>query len=151
MEETVNFLNYWHWLSLSAVLIIIDLVLGASFFLLWLGVCAASIGVILSLFPVLIWEYQLLIFAIESITCIVFWRFYLKHNPTKTDKPKLNRRSEQYIGRTFTLNEPIVNGRGRIKVDDSIWRTECDVDLSENTKVRVVDVNGVILIVKKVT
>jgi hypothetical protein len=39
----------------------------------------------------------------------------------ESDQPKLNRRGEQYVGRTFTLEEPIVNGHGKIRVDDSTW------------------------------
>ncbi len=148
MQNIFNAITYWHWLSFSALLIITDLVVGASFFLLWLGVSAATVAIILALIPGLAWEYQLLIFAIESITCVLFWRFYLKRNPTKSDKPRLNRRSEQYIGRVFTLEEPIINGRGKIKVDDSIWKIEGE-DFPKGTRVKVINVNGVILIVKK--
>ena len=40
-----------------------------------------------------------------------------------SDQPHLNRRGEQYVGRTFTLQEAIVNGNGKIRVDDlMIWK-----------------------------
>ncbi len=34
----------------------------------------------------------------------------------------LNRRGEQLLGRNATLSEPIVNGRGQLKIDDTVWR-----------------------------
>lgn len=137
-------LTIWHWFAFAVTMIILDVVLGASFFVLWIGLCAAVVGGILKAKPDLAWELQLLIFALGSIACIVFWRFYLKKNPPKSDKPNLNRRSERYVGRTFTLSSAIVNGRGKITVDDSTW-TVSGPELSANTTVKVVGADGVIL------
>ena len=142
-------LTLWHWFGLAALLAIMDVVLGASFFLVWLGVSAFTVGVLLWLVPQLAWEYQLLIFTIQSLASIAFWRVYLKKHPTTTDKPRLNRRSEQYVGRVFTLEEPIVNGRGKITVDDSSWRVE-GADLKAGTRIEVTGVDGVILKVSAV-
>ncbi|PCH57286.1 MAG: hypothetical protein COC15_01390 [Legionellales bacterium] len=139
-------LTHWHWFALAAILIILDVSLGANFFILWLGVCAAMVGGILQINPSLSWELQLLIFAVGSIACIAFWHFYLKKYPTKSDKPNLNRRSEQYIGRTFTLTTAISNGRGKIAVGDSIW-TVSGADMPTNTQVKVTGANGIILAV----
>ncbi|MDF1530326.1 MAG: NfeD family protein, partial [Sedimenticola sp.] len=69
---------------------------------------------------------------------------YLVKNPTKSDQPRLNRRGEQYIGRIFTLSEPMVNGQGKIKVDDSIWKIS-GADCPAGARVKVVDVDGVVL------
>jgi hypothetical protein len=148
MGSIILILTKWHWFCLAAVLGILEVTLGASFFLLWLAVSAITIALILIGFPSLDWQYQLLIFALESITCIFFWHMHLKHNPIKTDKPTLNRRNEQYINRVFTLTEPITNGRGKIQVDDSFWIVE-GKDLPVGKKVRVIGVNGVILQVEE--
>jgi len=146
--EFLNTITHWYWFAFACALIILDVSIGISFFLLWLGVAAASVGIILWIFPTLPWEYQFIIFAIESIACIFFWHLYLKKHPTKTDKPQLNRRSAQYIGRYFTLDTPIENGRGKITVDDSMWRVEGE-DLPAGTRIKVVAVDGVILKVRK--
>lgn len=152
MGQVTNYLELltiWHWVGLGVSLIILDVLLGASFFLLWLGVAAIVVAAIMFVLPELSWQYQLLIYSLEAIACIFFWNGYLKHNPTQSDKPRLNRRSEQYIGRVFTLEEPIVNGRGKINVDDSTWRIEGE-DLKAGTRVKVTGVNGVILHVQAV-
>ena len=38
------------------------------------------------------------------------------------DRPFLNRRAEGYVGRIFTLDKPIVDGIGTIRIDDTVWR-----------------------------
>jgi len=48
----------------------------------------------------------------------------------------------------FTLEEPIVNRHGKIRVDDSTWKIEGD-DCRPGTNVRVVGVDGVVLKVER--
>lgn len=137
-------LTYWFWFGAAAILIIFEVALGTSFFLLWLGVAATIVGTAIWIMPTLGEAYQTLLFAIVSLSSLVLWRRYLKRHPPKTDRPTLNRRAEQYLGRTFILSEPIVNGRGKISVDDSTWRVE-GADLPEGSSVQVVGVDGVVL------
>jgi inner membrane protein len=144
MLEYMMALTHWHWFGLATALVILEVLVGASFFLLWLGICACIIAILLSIFPEIEWQFQLLIFSVQAVACIVYWRFNLKNKLTVTDKPNLNRRSEQYIGKVFTLADPIENGRGKIQVDDSFWKVE-GPDLPVGTKIKVIGVDGVIL------
>lgn len=139
---------FWHWWTLGILLIIIELFAPGAFFL-WMGISAFFIGVAMILFPHLLLEYQILGFSVLSVISIVLSRTYLKKNPLKTDHPFLNRRSAQYIGRVFTLDQPIVNGQGKIKVDDSIWKIQGE-DCPANSRVKVISVNGTVLIVEPV-
>lgn len=148
MENFLEILNMWHWLGLGIVLIMLDILLGTSFFLLWQGVCAGVIATILAIFPSVGWKSQLTLFTILSVGSLCFWKVYLKKYPTQTDKPRLNRRNEQYIGRVFTLEEDIVNGRGKVRVDDSTWRID-GPDLSKGTKITVTRVSGTLLHVEE--
>lgn len=141
---------FWHWFALALALGIVDLLVGANFLLVWCGIAAASVGVILLLIPKLGWEYQLLLFGIGVLASFFVWQFYTRKIFGKFKPNTLNQRGRQYIGRHFTLEEPIVNGLGRIRVDDTIWRVEGD-DLPVGAKVKVVDVNGIILKVKLVS
>ena len=90
------------------------------------------------------WEYQVLLFAVLSVASVVIARRYLTSYPLETDLPNLNRRGQQYIGRTFTLDQPVVNGQGKIHVDDSTWKITCE-DCEAGTKVVINDVDGVVL------
>ena len=137
-------LAFWHWLVLAVVLGIIEVFAPGAFFL-WLGISAALVGIIQWLIPALSWELQLLLFAILSIASVVIARRYLKVHPLETDLPNLNQRGHQYIGRVFTLQEPVVNGRGKIRVDDSTWKISCN-DCESGTKVIINGVDGVVLL-----
>jgi membrane protein implicated in regulation of membrane protease activity len=47
----------------------------------------------------------------------------------------------------FTLSEAIVNGTGKIHVDDTMWKVD-GADLPEGTQVRVTGVAGTVLTVE---
>ena len=69
----------------------------------------------------------------------------------ETDQPHLNQRQNQYVGRTFTLVETLNNGEGKIVVDDSHWRVRLvgdQQDVKKDGKVKVVDIDGMILLVE---
>ena len=34
----------------------------------------------------------------------------------------LNRRIEALVGRVYTLDKPIVDGVGAVRIDDTVWR-----------------------------
>ncbi len=140
-------LNYWHWWVLGIAFVILEMFSPAAFFL-WLGIAAGMVGLLLLVLPDMTWEWQILGFALCSVISIVLGRSYLKRNPIKTDQPTLNRRGEQYIDRIFTLNQPIVNGVGKIHVDDTSWKVD-GPDCDAGIKVRVTGVDGVVLQVER--
>ena len=136
-------LDFWHWWVLAVILLLIEAVI-PGFFFLWMAAAGAVIGLILLVFPALAWQFQVLLFAFLSIVSIFAFRRYQRTHPTQTDQPALNRRGEQYLGRLFTLDAPIVNGVGKLHVDDTTWRISGD-DLASGTKVKVTGVDGVTL------
>jgi hypothetical protein len=136
-------LDFWHWWVLGIILIILELFAPGAFFL-WMGIAAGLVGLVLVLVPGMAWQYQLIVFAVVSVVSIVAWRSYLNRHPTQTDRPALNMRGEQYVGRVFTLSEPIVNGAGKIKVDDSMWKIEGE-DCNAGTRVKVIRTEGAVL------
>lgn len=146
--EFTDQVYFWHWLVLGIFLIILE-VFSPGIFFLWLGIAACLVGLILAVLPSLGWEYQLLAFAIFSVASIVLSRRYLDLYPIQTDQPRLNRRGEYYVGRTFNLDAPIVNGFGKIKVDDTTWKIEGE-DCEAGSRVKVIGVQGTILQVDKI-
>ena len=140
-------LDYWHWLILAIVLMILE-VFSPGAFLLWMGLAAGAVGLLLLLMPDISWQIQILLFAVLSVAIIVLIRAFLQRRPIETDQPHLNRRGEQYIDRTFTLEEPIVNGEGKIRVDDTSWKINGE-DCPTGTRIRVTGVQGVVLQVRR--
>jgi len=136
-------IEYWHWWVFGIVLIILELFVPGAFFL-WLGISAAVVGFLMLLMPDMTWQYQWLIFAVFSVVSIVLWRQFMLKRPSPSDHPTLNRRGEQYIGRVFTLNEAIVDGVGKIRVDDSMWKIAGE-DCPVGSKVKVIEAEGAVL------
>ena len=96
------------------------------------------------LLPDMSWQWQAGLFGILSVVAIVLWRWRVATHPAQTDQPTLNRRGEQYVGRVFTLSEPIRNNVGKIYVDDSTWKID-GVDMPAGSQVRVVRTEGTVL------
>lgn len=136
--------QFWHWWILAAIFAGIEIVAPGAFFI-WLAAAAALTGLSALFIPGMSWQIEALIFAVLAVASIMFWRNYIKKNNGKEDPASgLNRRGEQMIGRTAVLSEPIQNGRGKAKIDDTMWRVEGS-DLPAGTQIRVIGVNGAIL------
>ncbi len=138
--------DFWHWWMAAVALVIIEM-LAPTFFALWMAVAAFITGVALFFVPDMEWEYQVFFFAVLSILSIITWRYYYSKNPIETDEPLLNRRGEQYVGRVITLKDPIVDGQGKVKVDDSTWKIQGN-DCPAGTKIKIISLNNVVFSVE---
>lgn len=136
-------MEYWHWMAFGVALAIVELFIPSAFFL-GMGLAAFVVGVVMWAGIGIAWEGQIFLFAVLSLVTIVVLRRYLKTRPIETDQPLLNLRGHQYVGRDFTLHEPIVNGQGKIRVDDSIWKV-VGRDCPAGSLVSVTGVDGVVL------
>ncbi|MGA7981151.1 MAG: NfeD family protein [Chromatiaceae bacterium] len=148
MLDWIPPLGPWHWLVLGIVLIILEVLAPAAFFM-WLAMAAGVVAVLLTAFPAMTWQLQLVLYAVVSVLSVILGRRFLTRHPIKSDEPTLNRRGHQYVGRVFTLEQPVVNGVGKIRVDDTTWKI-CGADCAVGTKVRVTGVDGVVLVVSPV-
>lgn len=133
-------ITYWHWWIIAIALMGVEVFAPSTYFM-WMGIAAAVVGVVLLIAPDLSWEYQLIVFGVLSVVSIAWWRSYQKKNPVTTDHPSLNQRDVEYVGKIFTVVEPIENGSGRIQVLDSL-RYADGPDCEAGTKVRVTEVKG---------
>jgi hypothetical protein len=143
-----NLTLHYGWWLLALVLIGAELMM-PGFFMLWIGVAAAAMGLILMFLPELSFLIQAVLFVtLALISCYIYWRFVRTAVNERSDQPNLNRRAEQYIGRRYVLDTAIVNGRGKVKVGDSPWLAE-GPDLPAGSEVEVVGVDGSALKVQK--
>lgn len=137
-------MTMWHWLIAAVVLLILEVAAPGAVFL-WMGVAAAVVGALMSILPVP-WPVQWILFAVLSIASVFGWRAYKNANPDDGGYPNLNQRGRSLVGRRFTLKEPIVNERGRVNVDDSLWKIRGpDAPIGASVVVREVD--GTVLVV----
>lgn len=134
----------WLWWITAAVLAVLELVVPGVFFI-WLAIAASLTGAVMLLLPLSI-EWQLAIFGVLSIIILVLSRRFFAGPEAMNDEPMLNRRGMGYVGRQFVLEDAIVNGRGKIRVGDSVWLA-AGPDLPAGAQVTVTSVDGVVLIV----
>lgn len=147
MESLLNQVTHWHWWIVALILLVLEVFVPGTFFL-WMGISAMFTGLLALLLPIG-GELQLLLFAALSVASVTLGRAYIKKRPIESDQPNLNRRGAQYVGRTFTLSEPIVHGYGKIRVDDSTWKIE-GADCPAGSQVKVIGVDGVVLKVEQI-
>ncbi len=147
--ESLDQIEFWYWLIAAVVMIVIEMLLPAAYFL-WMGISAFIVGLILYVVPDLHLLIQVIIFGVLSVVTLVMYKKHKGENPTVKDEPNLNRRGEQYVGRTFTLDEAIVNGVGKVRVDDSTWKVR-GADMPVGSKVRVMSVDGTVFNVETET
>lgn len=117
-------------------------------FMLWMGFAATVVflGVLLvDGVPLLA---QVAAFVVLSFISIQIYRTWFRGTARTSDKPLLNRRAEQLVGKVTRLDQPIVGGRGRVKIDDAFWVVD-GPDLPVGTQVRVVAVDGMTLKVQE--
>ncbi len=131
-------LGPWNWMVLGFVLLVMELITPGAF-MLWIGIAALIIGALsLAIWDAAIWTWQVqvLAFLVLSVISAVIGKTLASSRRTLSDQPLLNRRGQQLIGRMATLAEPIKDGRGRVKLGDTLWRVS-GPDLPAGTQVRV--------------
>ena len=148
MNNWIEGLIFWHWWLLGLGLLVLEMLAPGVFFL-WMGIAAGAIGLLVWLAPTVAWQLQVLGFAVLSVVLAVLAGFRLNRHPLRTDQPRLNRRGEQYVDRGFTLDDPIANGIGKLRFEDTIWKIR-GADCRTGTRVRVVEVDGVNLLVESI-
>lgn len=149
-------LGPWNWVILAVALFVLETVLpGVN--LLWFGLAAMIIGAVAIAFAdfspeaaaLFTWQWQLVAFALLAIATVFFVRRYASSAAGPSDEPGLNTRALRYVGRVFTVAEPIVDGRGKVRVGDGLWLAE-GPDMPAGTRVKVVGVSATVLIVESV-
>jgi membrane protein implicated in regulation of membrane protease activity len=146
MMELIASFGIWNWFIIGGILLAIE-VIAPGTFMLWLGLSALLVGVI-SLVVVWPWQAQLITFAVFAIASVPIWRRVGGRNvEAAVDQPFLNRRSEAFVGQTYTLDKPIVNGSGGVRIGDTVWRIS-GPDTPAGTRIKVTRADGGTLFVE---
>ena len=143
---------YWHWILLGIALMISEIFL-ASFFVVWFGAAAVIIGGLLFLAPSLSPALQVFSWTILSTTLALAWFKFLK--PLSIDKTKAGLSKEAITGEIGqVLKAPNGEERGKLRFPAPVlgtdeWLIISQDEIAIGDRVRVVDISGNSLIVKK--
>ena len=146
MAEMFTTLGTWNWLIFGFILMALELI-APGVFLFWLGLAALLVGLVsFALHP--FWQTQLLMFAVFAAVAVPVWRGLANSNVSASN-PFLNKRADALVGRVFTLEKPIIDGAGTVRIDDTIWRVT-GPDAPAGSRVRIVHADGANLTVAAV-
>ena len=134
---------HWFWLTLGGLLLAAEM-LGTSGYLLWSGIAAVLVGIVEWLAP-FSWTAQGSLFALLTLVCVYLWYRWMRHRERHQQPNDLNQRGNQLIGTLLTLDAPLVNGIGHVRLGDSSWRVQADRDLPAGAQVVVTGVEGITL------
>jgi membrane protein implicated in regulation of membrane protease activity len=145
MSEMFVTLGTWNWLICGLVLMALEL-LAPGVFLIWLGLAALLVG-LLSFGTDPSWQTQILLFAMFAAAAVPLWRRVARNSKAASQShPFLNKRAEALVCRVFTLEKPILDGTGTIRIDDTVWRVT-GPDTPAGSRVRIVQADGASLTV----
>jgi len=111
----------WWWIALALGLGAVEIVT-LTYFMLWLGLAALSMGLALMAFPGLPGTGQVLGFALLSILYTGVGWAWLRRRQVRDEHPGLNRRSAAMIGRQAVVTKDFAAGVGWVEVDGVRWR-----------------------------
>ena len=138
-------LGAWNWFVVAVALFALESVVPGVHFV-WFGIAAVIVGA-LGLTIDIAWEWQLIAFAIISCITVFFARRYASPEVAASDQPELNLRAEQYVGRVVMVEEAISDGRGKVRVGDTVWNAQGS-DTPQGARVKITGTNGTCLLVE---
>jgi membrane protein implicated in regulation of membrane protease activity len=147
LMSIIDTLGPWTWFVAGLILLGLEILLPGTFFL-WFGVSAILVGIGALIFPGFAWQAELVVFVALAVVLVVVGRRYFAHAFARARPSGLNERATRIVGTETVLGEPIVDGKGRIRVDDTVWRVT-GPDMPSGSRVKVVGADGTVLKVKR--
>ncbi len=138
----------WNWVIAAILLFSLELLV-PGFYLMFFALAALIVAFLAFTFDIS-WQIQFILAGVISLMLVGAARIMGFGQDIESDKPLLNLRTKQYIGKSYVLVEPIEQGTGKIKVGDSVWLVN-GPDLPKGQTVKVTDARGTKLIVEPVT
>lgn len=152
MEATLV-LQPWHWAVFGVALVLSELLI-TTFFILWFGVAAILVGVLLLIVPGMSLSVQIFLWTLLSVVLAIAWFKYLK--PLSVDRTKAGLSKEAILGEVGqVIAVPSGERRGQLRfpvpiLGEAEWDIITQDELSEGDRVRVIDVAGNALVVAAV-
>src|SRR5262245_65196822 len=146
MSSLFYSLGAWNWFIVAVLLFILETMIPGVHFL-WFGLAAVIVGV-LAFAIGFAWQWQVLAFALISVLTVFWVRKYVRPDVAISDLPDLNVRGQQYVGRSLVVEQAIQNGRGKVRVGDTLWAAE-GPDVPAGGRVTVTGARGTVLVVER--
>lgn len=149
MLELLQGMTYWVWISLGCLLLAAEL-LGTAGYMLWLGISAICIGVLLFITPVT-WQWQWILFSIIAlVSSFAWWKVQHNRDSEHRETSTLNQKEKTFIGYQQLISEDLPLGKSRFQIGDTTWPIICEQPIKAGSTIEVFKVDGITLYVRKV-
>jgi inner membrane protein len=142
---------WWHWVVLGILLLLFELAVPA-FFLVWFGLGALIVGIVLLVVPALSSAWQVLVWTTCSLGFIWLWFKVFKPGFYKTRAGMSKGAVVGEIGLVIRDIRPFEKGQIRFQkpmLGDEVWESIADEEIKVGERVKVLEVEGNILKVGK--
>lgn len=135
---------WWHWVVLGIVLMLLELAVPA-FFLMWFGLGAVIVGLLMLVFPEMSMAYQVIAWTASSMLFVWAWFKVFKPHMHKT-RAGLSRGT--FIGEVGVVTRdirPYEKGQIRFQkpiLGDEVWESIADEEIKAGERVMVLEVEG---------
>jgi hypothetical protein len=133
----------WHWFAIGVALAAAEALMPGAV-LLWTGIAALILGVIVWFWPDLTWQTQLFIFAAIAAVAVAVGLALRRRLAPRVETQMVNLGTSRFVGQRGALERAIVNGRGEVKLGDTVWPVT-GPDLPAGTSVVVTGTDGTTL------
>lgn len=137
-------LMWWHWVVLGIVLMLLELAVPA-FFLVWFGLGALIVGILLATIPALSVSAQVAAWTLSSLFFVWLWFKVFKPNMFKTRSGLARGALIGEIGLVTKGMRPYERGQIRLQkpiLGDELWESVADEDIEAGARVKVLEVEG---------
>jgi len=144
-------IEWWHWMVLGVVLVLLELAIPA-FFIIWFGLGAVIVGLAMLALPAMNLAAQIGLWIVASVAFVVLWMRVFKAQVHRT---RVGMSRGQFAGEVGLVTRGIQPyQKGQIRFQKPIlgaesWEAIADEDIAPGERVRVLEVEGNILRVAK--
>ncbi|MBM4245604.1 MAG: NfeD family protein [Deltaproteobacteria bacterium] len=140
---------WWYWMLFGAALLVVEIMLPGSFFVIFFGVGAVVVGLLAGVGAVGEPWLEWLLFSAFSVGSLVAFRGRLLRHFTRSHASTVG--TETYVGDTATLTEDLeAGGVGRAELRGTVWtvRSHETTRLVRGQRCRVERLDGLTLWVR---
>lgn len=135
---------WWHWLVVGIVLMLAELAIPA-FFVIWFGLGAVLVGLLLLVAPALSLTIQLLLWTVASVALTILWFRVFRADQHKTRIGQAGGAAIGEVGLLTSAVAPFQPGQVRFQkpvLGAEQWECRAEETIASGERVRVLSVEG---------
>jgi hypothetical protein len=143
--------EWWYWIVAGVALVLCELAIPL-FVLIWFGLSAIAVGILLAVLPSVSLTVQLGLWLVLSIALVAYWFRVFKPNQHKT---RVGMADNNIIGEVGLLTRavaPFQKGEVRFQkplLGSEVWTCLSEQEIAVGERVRIVSVEGTLITVVK--